>query len=33
MLYAVCLTSGLQGPRFRLIMPKIFEDFEAMSVT
>ena len=23
-LQAVCLTSGLQGPRVRLIMPKIF---------
>ena len=28
MLYAVCLTSGLHGPRVRLIMPKHFEDFE-----
>ena len=32
MLYAVCLTSGLHGPRVRLIMPKHFEDFEVMSV-
>ena len=27
------LTSGLHGPRVRLIMPKTFEDFEVMSVT
>ena len=33
MLYAVCLTSGLHGPRVRLIMPKHLEDFEVMSVT
>ena len=33
MLYAVCLTSGLHGPRVRLIMPNHFEDFEVMSVT
>ena len=33
MLQAVCLTSGLHGPRVRLIMPKTFEDFEIMLVT
>ena len=30
MLYAVCLTSGLHGPRVRLIMPKHFEDFDSV---
>ena len=29
---AVSFTSGLHGPRVRLIIPKTFEDLEAMSV-
>ena len=33
MLYAVCLTSGLHGPRICLIMPKTLKDFEVMSAT
>ena len=29
----ISLTSGLHGPRVRLIRPKTFEDFEVMSMT
>ena len=33
MLYAISLISGLHGPRFLLIIPKIFADLEIISLT
>ena len=33
MLQAVSFTSGLHGPMVRLIIPKTFDDLEAMSIS